>query len=902
MWDFNRRSGMLHRLLAWLLMPALAIAQTAPATPPIVTTTTVTPSSPTLKLPGSLNFNAEVTFGTQPYPCCGIPQGNITFAADGTAPNALGSKPLQIVPSTQTIAYAPNQGAAYTFAAAGLPTGLATGAFFADGFTDVAVTDSTDTTPIFFQGTGHSQITRNQNVGVNNGPAGLTAVKGVAAGDFTGNGTTDLVFLGHTNDFTTEDIVYLNQGDDTFDAVISQDGSICNGCSALIPYDVESITVGNFNADKLNDLAYINKPGDFASQTTSGTMGVALNAGQGSFTTFTPIPLPNGSATNQDGFVPNAITSGMFDKNVDLVVAGTYNTTTCTLPGSSGSFNGYIVVYPGDGLGDFGIPQTANGETTYVAPQPICVGENPNAIAVGDFNHDGNLDILVADSGAEEVANASVVLLLGDGKGGFAFNQITSIGTNPDNLVNLLVADFNGDTYPDFAVYDSSGALGFYTNNGAGSTAQFRPLVTWDTLEPGGGGTYSYAAALGDFNADGFPDVATLFVQEPLPVTSPPQPAAGATIWIAADSAFAQAVLTSPAQSLQAGTRIITASFPGDANFAASPSASVGVTVTQTVPTISWKPAPLLYPTPLGVGQLDATANTPLSCCFTYSPGAMFVPPVPASSSSLLPLTASFVPEAPDNFNYAPTTASANVLVSLPPAVATVTTPTMATPGGTPPSIALALDPFPVNVMAKITLTFKPSSANPPTTNGSVQFPNGTAVYSFPINAENTGAIPPVQFSPGTVAGTISVAVTLTTNPGGTDVTPANLATPFSITVPPSVPTFQSVALECGASGVQLIVKGYSLTREISAGQVVFTAAAGQSLQTSSFPINGAQQLFDTYYTGPTSDGGGSSFTLTQPFSFSSGDSSAIASAVVTLTNGQGPAQSSTTQCTPSTD
>jgi hypothetical protein len=41
---------------------------------------------------------------------------------------------------------------------------------------------------------------------------------------------------------------------------------------------------------------------------------------------------------------------------------------------------------------------------------------------------------------------------------------------------------------------------------------------------------------------------------------------------------------------------------------------------------------------------------------------------------------------------------------------------------------------------------------------------------------------------------------------------------------------------------------------------------------------------------------------LTQPFTFQSGDSSDIGSVAVTLTNGQGPAQSTTAQCTSSTN
>jgi hypothetical protein len=787
------------------------------------------------------------------------------------------------------MAYAANQAPQYSFTAAGSPTGLATGAFFGDGYTDLAVTDSADPSPTFFQGQGQGQIALNKKVTINGAPTTITSAKAVASGDFTGTGTADLIFLGRVppatyyySQGTSADVVYLNQGNNNFNAVVSPDGAVCNSCSGLVPYDGESITVGNFNSnvDTMNDIAYIiSQPG-----MGTGSMGLALNKGKGSFTSFTSIPLP--SATT---FAPAAITSGNFDGNVDLVVTGT-EATTCTISGtSSGPFNGYVAVYPGDGNGDFGIPQTINGVQTFAAPQPICVGENPTAIAVGDFNKDGNLDILVANSGAESAA-PSVQLLFGDGKGGFPTNQTISLSANSGNLVSLSVADFNGDTYPDFAVYDSNGNLSFYTNNGSASPGQFHFLIVLPTAKPAGDGTSVYGAVTGDFNSDGFPDVATFSTQLPT--------ATGGYLWIATDSASAQATLTTPSQSLQAGNRNITTSFAGDTNFAASTSTPLPVTVSQTVPVITWNPAPIVYPTPLGSAQLDATISTVVGGgSFVYTPPAGTILPMPSSSTPApVVLKVAFTPV--DGFDYAPAADSASVLVSLPKAVGTANVPTTATPGEQP-TIQLTLDPYPVDTTVNITLTFTATSSNPPSTNGSVMFPNGTTTDSFVVPANTTAALPPVTFSAGLVAGTLSVSFSLVA--GGADITPANLTTPVSITVPPSVPDFQTVTLDCSSTGIQVVVQGYSSTREISGAQVVFTAAPGQSLQTSTFTISGAQQLFTSYYQSAASDAGGSHFTLTQPFTFSSGNSSDINSVSVTLTNGQGPAQS-TAQCTSATN
>jgi Bacterial Ig-like domain (group 3)/FG-GAP-like repeat len=689
-----------------------------------------------------------------------------------------------------------------------------------------------------------------------------------------------------------------------------------------------------------------------------------------------------------------AITSGSFNGNVDLVVAGTEE-TTCTISGtSSGPFNGYVAVYPGDGNGDFGIPETINGVQTFAAPQPICVGENPTAIAVGDFNKDGNLDILVANAGAAESGAPSVQLLFGDGKGVFPTSQTISLSSNSGNLVSLSVADFNADTYPDFAVYDSNGNLSFYTNTGSASPGQFHLLTSLATAEPAGDGTSAYGAATGDFNSDGFPDVVTFFIQVPLPNTTQPPTAADGFLWIATDTASAQASLNTPAQSLQAGNRNITASFSGDTNLAASTSTPLPVTVSQTVPVITWNPESIVYPTPLGSAQLNAT-STPVAGggSFAYTPpaGTVLLPPMP-SSSTPTPTTLKVAFTPADSFDYAPAAASANIFVTLsalsisslspasasvgatntppitiigsgfetdavvildgsplpassvsysdpdhllvslpnstfstakthnlsvndpidgeksgtlvftvaPPTVqGTVNVPTTATPGGQPPTIALTLN-SPVDATVNISLTFTPDSSNSPSTNGSVNFSNGTTTDTIMVPANTTTPLPPVAFSPGTVAGTIAVAFSITA--GGVDVTPSNLTTAVHVTVPPGIPAFQTVTLDCSSTGIQVIVQGYSTTREISAAQVVFTAAPGKSLQTSSFTISQAQQLFTSWYENPVSDSGGSSFTLTQPFTFQSGDSSDIGSVSVTLTNGQGPAQSTTAQCTSSTN
>src|SRR5580692_11900960 len=74
------------------------------------------------------------------------------------------------------------------------------------------------------------------------------------------------------------------------------------------------------------------------------------------------------------------------------------------------------------------------------------------AAVIGDFNRDGNLDII----------NSAGTVLLGKGNGTF----IT--GTTLSNVPSF-VADFNGDGIPDVLAFSQSGYLYVYLGNGDGT-------------------------------------------------------------------------------------------------------------------------------------------------------------------------------------------------------------------------------------------------------------------------------------------------------------------------------------------------------------------------------------------------------------------------------------------------
>jgi uncharacterized repeat protein (TIGR01451 family) len=210
-------------------------------------------------------------------------------------------------------------------------------------------------------------------------------------------------------------------------------------------------TAGEFNGDGLPDLAAANQD--------SADLSVLLGTGGGEF----------GATTSY------SVSGDVFD-----VVVGDFNGDGKADLAAVKYFASTVAILLGDGIGHFGPPVEYGAGVSA-----------PRELAVGDFNQDGHLDLLVGQWGC------AVSLLLGDGTG--AFSQGGVFGTGGCMAEAVGVGDLNNDGKVDAVVANyGTASIAVLLGNGSGG---FSPPVNY----PSGPGPFSIAVT--DLNNDGKQDL-----------------------------------------------------------------------------------------------------------------------------------------------------------------------------------------------------------------------------------------------------------------------------------------------------------------------------------------------------------------------------------------------------------
>ncbi|MBX2898076.1 MAG: VCBS repeat-containing protein [Cyclobacteriaceae bacterium] len=109
-----------------------------------------------------------------------------------------------------------------------------------------------------------------------------------------------------------------------------------------------------------------------------------------------------------------------------------------------------------------------DGTGNLAAPINFAAGDTPQGIAVGDMNKDSNLDVIVSNRGTLR----QVYIYFGNGAGGFSAPTVIDV----TNVYDVAVADFNNDTNPDFVVSTGSNAQVWF-GNGSGTAYTPGPLI-----------------------------------------------------------------------------------------------------------------------------------------------------------------------------------------------------------------------------------------------------------------------------------------------------------------------------------------------------------------------------------------------------------------------------------------
>ncbi|HTW93234.1 MAG TPA: FG-GAP-like repeat-containing protein [Tepidisphaeraceae bacterium] len=347
-----------------------------------------------------LNFASPTAFGVGNNP--------VAIAVGSLRPDGLPDI-VTVNKADNTVEVLLNNGngtfAEHDFDTGGNPDGVAIGDFTNNGINDIAVSCEHDNIVQVFMGNGNGLFG-----GAISFPVGVSP-QGLAVGDFNGDGLQDIAvanfdsntvsvlmnnssFLGHPSvagqgmflpqqtyavginptsvaiadldGFGDADIITTNLGSHSLTVLFGNgNGTFGNPQSINVGNDPESVAVGDFNGDGIPDLAVA----DFYDNNVDILIGNGNGTFQDGVTYY---------ANNGPGAVVVGDMSGDGNGFADLLVAN---------EGTSNNGGSAFSVLQGNGNGTFGLPQT------------FSTGPRPSAIAVGDFNGDGRLDVATPDSG-----------------------------------------------------------------------------------------------------------------------------------------------------------------------------------------------------------------------------------------------------------------------------------------------------------------------------------------------------------------------------------------------------------------------------------------------------------------------------------------------------------------------
>ena len=406
--------------------------------------------------------------------------------------------------------------------------GIAVGDFNNDGLLDIAISDQTQKNITILLGNGDGTFTGGTTIST------PFPSHGVVVGDFNGDGNDDVAYAvaSASGSSSLSDLyVALGKGDGTFNTPTK----VATGIG-------EFLTAGDTNADNMQDIisATITKPGS-GNNNVGQSLWVLLGKGNGTFQT----PVVYTSDIPSDPHLADVNGDGM----PDIIAGGSYG----------------ALVYQGNGDGTFRPYQ-----------EPVIGGFSLTyAVNAGDYNNDGNADLIGTDADSPEAAvSLSQVQQTSDA------SALTGVAVLPlGSGVHQVDASYSGDS-----IY-------------VGSVSSLVPLTAAPVPT-----TLALSSSPASATLAGQPITLTATLS-PYTVTGPPSTTTnGETVTFynggtsIGTGTLNNGVATLTTTSLPVGSESLQAVYSGDSNYKQSSSNTLTVTVTNIVLTSSLNPSQYLQP------------------------------------------------------------------------------------------------------------------------------------------------------------------------------------------------------------------------------------------------------------------------------------------------------------------
>ena len=330
----------------------------------------------------------------------------------------------------------------------------------------------------------------------------------------TGSGTSPWsVITGDVNGDNRPDVIVANQNSNKVGVLLN----LGNGMfTSQTTYSIrrnsypQSVTTADVNGDNKLDIIVANS--------NVGSVGVLFNRGNGTFSNQTTYDTGSSSypvsvvAADIDGdnkldiIVANSLTNNvgvlLNTGNGTFTNQTTYPTVSNMAPQSviTADMNGDNkpdIIVANSGWDNIGVYlNTANGMFADGITYPTGYGSSPCSLVAVDLNGDSTLDIIVANHGTD---NIGVLLNMG-GNLLFTRQTIYSTGLN-SGPQSVLMVDVNNDSTLDIIVAnEGSSSVGVFLNIGNGS---FASQSIYSTAY----GSHSHSVATADINSDNKPDI-----------------------------------------------------------------------------------------------------------------------------------------------------------------------------------------------------------------------------------------------------------------------------------------------------------------------------------------------------------------------------------------------------------